>query len=1080
MTRISVSSSGEQGNNNSVNPTISADGRYVAFQSYATNLVPEDTNGWPDIFVHDSQTGITTLVSVDSNGVQSNGVQDSPKISADGQHIAFSSNATNLVPDDTNGVSDVFVHDMQTGITKRASVTSIGAQANSVSDGGVSSGDGRYIAFRSYATNLVSGDTNGLADIFIHDMQSGITTRVSVASDGTQANDVSNLPSISADGRYIAFVSYATNLVPIDTSSSPEVFVHDLQTGFTTRIAVDPNGLEGNAYSSNPSISGDGRYIAFYSDATNLVPGDTNVKGDIFVRDTWSNTTTRVSVSSNGEQADDASSSPCTSLNGQHIAFISFATNLVTGDTNGVADAFVHRIDVPVAPVIVALTYVAGPGGTLIGDTSQTIDYGGDGTEVTAMPEVGYHFDDWSDGSTANPRTDTNVTADLNVTANFALDEHTLTVVSAHGTVTKNPDQATYHLNDQVQLTAVPESGWSFVNWSGDVSDTANPIEVMVTGDLELTANYTQDKSWNTFLGGSADDKSYGMATDENGNTYVAGPSSSTWGDPVRAYSASTDGFVAKLDPSGNLVWNTFLGGFSTDSLQAITVDQAGNIYVIGYSLDTWGNPLRPPSGDVSDFIAKLDVSGNLLWHTFIGPKGNYVGSGIVADQAGNIYVNTTTRQSPMDPSFSAVSKLDSSGGLVWHTVLGMPETYGHGIALDESGDVIVTGYSQSTWGNPIHPYAGAIDGFVAKLDNSSGSLLWNTFFGSNTGRDVGYGITLDESDNIYVTGHSTAAWGAPVRAYTGDQDGIVLKLDSSGQLLWNTFLGGTGTDYNGYEIELDGDGNIYVAGGSNAAWGTPVRSYTGYYDASIVELDSTGKLLANSFLGGSGDDRSYGIALEESGDILVTGYSDVTWGGPLRAYTAGNDAFVTKTSLEYPNSILVTTLADSGPGSLRQAIADASSGDAIWFHPSLAGGTIPLASTLTIDKDLTIDGSSLASHVHISGDTDSDGIGDVSIFQITTGSTVELDGLDIVRGQSTDPITSGGINNSGDLTLDDCSFSENRGDQGGAIHNFGSLTVSNCTFSYNTAIDGGAIFADVDSIVSISHSTFINNTAGR
>ena len=211
--RVSVASNGGQADSSSVNPAVSADGRFVAFESDASNLVGGDTNGLNDIFVHDRQTGTTERVSVATGGTEANGVSYTPAISADGRFVAFYSNATNLVGGDTNGTSDVFVHDRQTGTTERVSVATGGAEANGGSSTAAISADGRFVAFHSDATNLVSGDTNGARDIFVHDRQTGTTERVSVATGGAQANSGSANPAISADGRFVAFYSVATNLV---------------------------------------------------------------------------------------------------------------------------------------------------------------------------------------------------------------------------------------------------------------------------------------------------------------------------------------------------------------------------------------------------------------------------------------------------------------------------------------------------------------------------------------------------------------------------------------------------------------------------------------------------------------------------------------------------------------------------------------------------------------------------------------------------------------------------------------------------------------------------------------------------
>ncbi|MFO0983482.1 MAG: calcium-binding protein [Planctomycetota bacterium] len=342
-TRVSVDSSGMQGNNHSYYPAISADGRYVVFTSIATNLVPGDANGAADVFVHDRQTGETARVSVDSQGSEANWVSWGGGISADGRRVVFNSAATNLVPGDTNGSPDVFVHDRQTGATTRASVDSQGGQADADSQQAVISADGRFVAFFSWADNLVPGDTTPFrADIFVHDLATGETTRVSVDSNGAEGNGGSDYPSISADGRFVSFDSSASNLVPGDTNGWLDVFVHDRQTGATTRVSVDSQGVQGNFVSDVPALSGDGRFVAFQSWASNLVAGDTNQHGDVFVHDLLSGETSLASLGAQGEQGNNESVSPAISADGRFAAFTSHATNLVLGDTNGFLDAFVR------------------------------------------------------------------------------------------------------------------------------------------------------------------------------------------------------------------------------------------------------------------------------------------------------------------------------------------------------------------------------------------------------------------------------------------------------------------------------------------------------------------------------------------------------------------------------------------------------------------------------------------------------------------------------------------------------------------------------------------------------------------
>jgi Tol biopolymer transport system component len=345
--RVSLSSAGLQADNGSglANVAISADGRFVAFESLASNLVAGDTNVSCDIFVRDRQSGTTERVSVASGGAQgTGGLSIRPSISADGRFVAFASDATNLVPGDTNGKSDVFVHDRQSGTTERISVDSTGLQGNGNSYQPSISASGDSVAFLSYATNLVGGDTNFSADIFVRDRQNGTTERVSVSSAGAQGLGTSVQPSISADGRYVAFHSVCANLVGGDTNDFGDVFVRDRQNGITERVSLSTGGLQGNQSSGyhGVAISADGRCVAFQSDASNLVAGDTNGHSDIFVHDRQSGTTERVSVDASGAQGDLDSSYGSISATGRFVAFDSGAGNLVAGDTNGVLDVFLR------------------------------------------------------------------------------------------------------------------------------------------------------------------------------------------------------------------------------------------------------------------------------------------------------------------------------------------------------------------------------------------------------------------------------------------------------------------------------------------------------------------------------------------------------------------------------------------------------------------------------------------------------------------------------------------------------------------------------------------------------------------
>jgi Tol biopolymer transport system component len=344
--RISVSSRGRQGNGSSFGPALSGDGRFVAFRSTASNLVPGDRNHVQDVFVRDRRTGSTTRISVADDGSEANGKSGGAAISADGRIVAFWSNASNLVPDDTYGKTDVFVRDRLAGTTTRVSVSSAGLQANAPSRQPALSGDGAIVAFRSDASNLIAHDTNGTGDIFARDRSTGETTRVSTTSRGAQPNGRSRDPALNANGRFVAFRSEASNLVPHDTNRAGDIFVHDRKTGATTRVSVNSSGRGAagcgvTGCGCDPVLSADGRFVAFWSSATNLVLDDTNGAWDVFVRDRRRRRTNRVSVGPGGSEGKGSSGEPWLSGNGRVVAFASRAP-LTPEDGNGDWDVYFH------------------------------------------------------------------------------------------------------------------------------------------------------------------------------------------------------------------------------------------------------------------------------------------------------------------------------------------------------------------------------------------------------------------------------------------------------------------------------------------------------------------------------------------------------------------------------------------------------------------------------------------------------------------------------------------------------------------------------------------------------------------
>jgi Tol biopolymer transport system component len=360
---ISRSDAGEPGNNHSMYPDVSDDGRYVAFCSMANDLVSGDANEYMDVFVRDLQTELTLLVSVSPTG-PANEKSTACAISSDGRYVAFQSEATNLILDEEYGWPGIYLADLA---TPSPSVTAVSVSREGDSPNGTSmkpsmSPDGRYVAFRSNATDIVSGDTNGYSDVFLRDAVTPTTARVSVADiTGAQGNgDAAGGTAVTPDGRYVVFASYASNLVPGDTNGKCDVFVRDLLTGRTELVSISSASAQGDEDSGGESwmlaISDDGRYVAFASLASNLVAGDTNGAWDVFVRDRVGGTTTRVSVSTAGEQGNDDAGFYSVALSGDGLtsAFDSYADNLVLLDTNGGPDIFVRGQQLsPQAPILV-------------------------------------------------------------------------------------------------------------------------------------------------------------------------------------------------------------------------------------------------------------------------------------------------------------------------------------------------------------------------------------------------------------------------------------------------------------------------------------------------------------------------------------------------------------------------------------------------------------------------------------------------------------------------------------------------------------------------------------------------------
>ena len=488
---VSVNVTGtDSANDSSYYPVINSDGRYVAFESVANNLVTTDTNGLLDVYARDLQGGTTTLVSVNSAGTDSgNGSSDKAVISSDGRYVAFVSAASNLVVSDTNGVKDVFVRDMQGGGTTLVSVSVAGTDSgNGISGSPAISADGRYVAFRSSASNLVITDTNGTSDVFLRDLQGGVTMMVSLNAAGTDSgNGYSAAPAISADGGLVAFESDAANLVVTDTNGSNDVFVWDRQGVTTTMVSLNSSGTDSaNGYSDFPAISADGCYVVFQSDAGDLVITDTNGTRDVFVRDLQGGATTLVSANVAGtDSGNDVSGPPAISADGRYVAFRSSASNLVVTDTNDVSDVFVWDL-------LISAT-------TLVSVNSSGTDSGNDSSDAPVISSDGTVVAFYSFASDL-VITDTNTTVDA-----FAFEQEEIILADLEVSKTDLIDPVyagevltytltvTNHGPLQAQGVAVTENlpdGVTFGSTAGCAEDP-NGVPTCSLGDIEVSAYKT-------------------------------------------------------------------------------------------------------------------------------------------------------------------------------------------------------------------------------------------------------------------------------------------------------------------------------------------------------------------------------------------------------------------------------------------------------------------------------------------------------------------------------------------------------------------------------------------------------------
>ena len=363
---------------------------------------------------------------------------------------------------------------------------------------------------------------------------------------------------------------------------------------------------------------------------------------------------------------------------------------------------------------------------------------------------------------------------------------------------------------------------------------------------------------WTSQLGPPQEDGSADIAVDGSGNSYITGWTAGDLGGPNQG---GTDAFIAMCDSGGTVQWTRQIGSSESDGGNGIAVDADGNSYITGWTAGDLGGPNQ---GGMDAFVANCDSGGTVQWTSQIGSSELDAGNGIAVDAGGNSYITGPTLG---DLGNSLIAKYDSGGTMQWARLIVSADAAD--IALDAGGSIYITGNTDGDLGGPNE---GGTDAFIVKRD-SDGSTQWARQIGTS-GSDFGYGIAVDASGDIYITGSTRGDLGAPNQ---GGRDAFIVKYDGGGTVQWTRQIGTSGSDL-GYGIAVDASGNIYIAGETEGDLGGPNQ---GLLDAFIVACDSDGTLQWIRQFGTSSDDSASGIAVDDSGTICITGWTEGDLGGP-------------------------------------------------------------------------------------------------------------------------------------------------------------------------------------------------------
>jgi len=852
MTRVSVGTGNIQGNGRTQSIAVSGDGRYVVFDSYASNLVAGDGNGQPDVFLHDTLTGTTTRVSVDTTGGDVNGLSSSSVISDDGRTVIFHTIAGDLVDGDSNGATDVFMRDIQTGTTTRVSVATGGQEGNSHSGNSDLSADGRYVVFNSSATNFDGNDSNGVTDVYIRDVQTGTTTRVSVGDDEAQGNAMSLDAKVSDDGQRVAFISGASNLVTGDSNGDDDIFVRDLAAGTTERVSVATDGTQANDSSDQASISGNGRYVVFQSAATNLVANDTNGVVDVFLRDLQTDTTVRVSTSGAGAEATGASNGGDISADGRYVVFTSQASNLVAGDVAGTYDIFVKDM---LTGTVTRLS-VAPDGSAANGDSAQarvssdgsTVVFRSFATNLDLGPDTNNAIDGFRVSLRATAGADHRIGSDGNDTLDGLAGSDILTGAAGDDALAggagadrlyggEGSDTADYSGSAAGVLVSLKSGAATGGDAQGDMlisieNVTGSAFADQLYGDAganRLTGGAGNDTLWG---GAGADSLDGGAGSDNAGYQYSAkavtvdllagtGTGGDAEGDTLigieHLYGSAFDDHL-----TGNSVGNTLRGDFGNDTL----IGNGGFDTLIGEA----GNDTLD-GGDGNDSLVGLDGADTIHGGNDNDGVDGGDGNDIVFGEAGVDSLGGNTGDDQLDGG-DGNDFLDGGAGA--------------DMLAGGAGDDMVS-YTGSAAAVTVNLATSLASGGDAQGDTFSSieQLSGSAFADKLTGDAGANSLSGQDGDDILVGGAGGDALkggnGIDTASYAGSAAGVTINL-ATGAVSGGDAAGDT---FNSIEQVLGSNQGDRLTGdaGANTLWG-------GNGDDMV-----TGGAGADTLKGGAGND---------------------------------------------------------------------------------------------------------------------------------------------------------------------------------------------------------------------------------